>query len=255
MRAVVWGLVLVLGGCRSKVSTAADACLRAEVEYFSDDSPTTRRLAPLACSDLYRHTACGEAWRKELSLADTFSDYRHSIPAHTPDAGRIIQECSKLYCTELGADSFGCSEPLPADGDVLARQLRQLDTAILTYELGDAKLAAGLARRSVVFRPTVVSVPAGAVTLDLPPGDVQQRVTVELLVDHTVRLNDKPVTTEQLGAELAKLGAGGNVRATIRADARVTHGEVIAMLDTLKQAHITKIAFAVMPKEAGEASP
>ncbi|MBN2197341.1 MAG: biopolymer transporter ExbD [Polyangiaceae bacterium] len=43
-------------------------------------------------------------------------------------------------------------------------------------------------------------------------------------------------------------------RAVLRADSRVPHGDVIRVVDVLKQAGIVKIAFAVAP-EAPSASP
>ena len=41
-----------------------------------------------------------------------------------------------------------------------------------------------------------------------------------------------------------------DLRAVIKADSAVTHGRVIHVLDLLKQAHVTKIAFGVAPAPA-----
>jgi biopolymer transport protein ExbD len=49
-----------------------------------------------------------------------------------------------------------------------------------------------------------------------------------------------------------------DLRAVIRADASVTHGRVIRVLDLLKQAGISKIAFGVAraePVSSGSAKP
>jgi biopolymer transport protein ExbD len=99
----------------------------------------------------------------------------------------------------------------------------------------------------------------GAVPLDVPKpppppgaGAVQQMFTVELRTDGTTHVNGKLVADDAalLATARGAIAATPDLRAVIRADAAVTHGRVIHVLDLLKQAGISKIAFGVSPAPA-----
>ncbi|NUQ77664.1 MAG: biopolymer transporter ExbD [Polyangiaceae bacterium] len=78
---------------------------------------------------------------------------------------------------------------------------------------------------------------------------------IALLDDGRMIVNDKPVENEAALMALAEeqVKASPDCRAVIQASASVRHGQVIRVLDILKQAGLTKIAFGVSP--AGSAAP
>lgn len=93
---------------------------------------------------------------------------------------------------------------------------------------------------------------AKAVPLDVPPppsGDVQTVMNVVLAVDGTTQVDGKSVPNDEAVLALAKATREKNpeIRAVIKADTNVPHGRVIHVLDLLKQAQVTKIAFGVTP--------
>ena len=57
-------------------------------------------------------------------------------------------------------------------------------------------------------------------------------------------------TTRSCRSRATRRSAHPDLRAVIKADAAVTHGRVIHVLDLLKQAHVNKIAFGVTPSAA-----
>jgi biopolymer transport protein ExbD len=253
MRRLVIGVLgVLLGACRAKAPLLDDRpCIGAEVEFWSA-APTApaRSHESLACAQLYRHTRCGDAWRAELRLADQTSrggDVR--TVERLPDATRIAQACADAYCGELGTKPLLCKGPPPTGNAELVEALRELDDAILTRELSDARTARTLAHRALVFRSV-------AVPLDLapPPGKRLSVLTLDMAANGNVFLDGSAVTFEQLPAALSKLEGLEERRATIRADGAVPHGKVIAALDVLKRAGVRKVSFAVSPGK-DEATP
>jgi biopolymer transport protein ExbD len=106
----------------------------------------------------------------------------------------------------------------------------------------------------IIFMVTTKIVLNQTVPLDLPKAatgssDVQVVFSIVLaadgrtLVDSTAEPNDDAILP------LARVAQGQHpdLRAVIKADAAVTHGRVIHVLDLLKQAHVSKIAFGVSP--------
>jgi biopolymer transport protein ExbD len=92
------------------------------------------------------------------------------------------------------------------------------------------------------------------VPLDLPKAsvgtsDVQVVFSIVMAADGRAFVDGKPVANDDailtLGRDAGQ--AHPDMRAVIKADAAVTHGRVIHVLDLLKQAHINKIAFGVSP--------
>jgi biopolymer transport protein ExbD len=100
------------------------------------------------------------------------------------------------------------------------------------------------------------------IPLDLPKSahgeqakEKQDILSLILAADGRTIVDSKPVPTDDAVLPLAKDAYGRNhdVRAVIKADAAVTHGRVIHVLDLLKQAGVTKIAFGVAPVPSTEA--
>lgn len=95
-----------------------------------------------------------------------------------------------------------------------------------------------------------------SVPLDLPKAatgsQVQSVFSVVLAADGTTQVDSKTVPNDEAIFQLAKDAWTKNneLRAVIKADKTVPHGRVIHVLDLLKQAGVTKIAFGVSPESA-----
>lgn len=98
---------------------------------------------------------------------------------------------------------------------------------------------------------SLADVAASAVPLDQPkpPGDIQTIFSVVLAADGTTQVDGKRVENDDAILAAAKSAREKNpeLRAVIKADASVPHGRVIHVLDLLKQAQVSKIAFGVTP--------
>jgi biopolymer transport protein ExbD len=90
-----------------------------------------------------------------------------------------------------------------------------------------------------------------AVPLDTPKttGDIQTVFSVVLAADGTTQVDGKPVANDDAILAVAKdaVAKNADLRAVIKADSSVPHGRVVHVLDLLKQARVTKIAFGVTP--------
>jgi biopolymer transport protein ExbD len=134
----------------------------------------------------------------------------------------------------------------------------------------DEARASGLHRRVMTLRSKACSdgdkdacsklgMAIASVPLDLPrapEGSSAQLVFgISLLEDGQLLVNDKPVPTDEalLAIAESQVKANPDSRAVIKASANVKHGRVIRVLDILKQAGLTKIAFGVTP--AASAAP
>jgi biopolymer transport protein ExbD len=96
-----------------------------------------------------------------------------------------------------------------------------------------------------------------SVPLDLPKAatgtsDVQVVFSITLAADGQTVVDGKHQANDDAILQLARDAAAQHpdLRAVIKADAAVTHGRVIHVLDLLKQAHVNKIAFGVTPAPA-----
>lgn len=120
----------------------------------------------------------------------------------------------------------------------------------------------------IIFMVTAKIIVSQGMPMDLPraaSGEEMQMVfSVELTEQGRTFVDSKEVGNDSLVATLAQEAKKGNpeLRAVIRADTKVPHGRVIHVLDLLKQAGLSKIAFAVTPgaanpeaKEAAEPAP
>ena len=111
----------------------------------------------------------------------------------------------------------------------------------------------------IIFMVTAKLIVSKSVPLDLPKAatgsDVQVVFSVVLAADGTTQVDSKTVPNEEAILGLAKTAHDKNaeLRAVIKADTTVPHGRVIHVLDLLKQAQVSKIAFGVQPTGPGAA--
>jgi biopolymer transport protein ExbD len=91
----------------------------------------------------------------------------------------------------------------------------------------------------IIFMVTAKIIVSQSVPLDLPKAatgtDVQTVFSIVMAANGSAQVDSRAIPND---AEL---------RAVIKADAAVPHGRVIHVLDLLKQAGVTKIAFGVTP--------
>jgi len=105
----------------------------------------------------------------------------------------------------------------------------------------------------VIFMVTAKIAAAPAVPLDLPRAsqgqDIQVVFSVLLPRAGGLFVNGAPVADRAALEARARSALGGNneLRAVIQADGAVPHREVISVLDTLKRAGVTRIAFGALP--------
>ncbi|HTQ45516.1 MAG TPA: biopolymer transporter ExbD [Polyangiaceae bacterium] len=109
----------------------------------------------------------------------------------------------------------------------------------------------------IIFMVTTKIVMNSSVPLDLPKAatgtsDVQVVFSIVMAADGRALVDGKAIPNDDAILQLARDAAAlhPDMRAVIKADAAVTHGRVIHVLDLLKQAHVNKIAFGVTPVTA-----
>lgn len=119
----------------------------------------------------------------------------------------------------------------------------------------------------IVFMVTAKIIVSTSLPLDLPKaakGETVQLVfSLELRANGEIVVDNKPLSDDKAVLALAReaLAKNKDLRAVIRADKTVQHGRIIRILDLLKQAGVSKIAFGVQPISAegvdpgGEAPP
>ena len=105
----------------------------------------------------------------------------------------------------------------------------------------------------IIFMVTAKIIVSQSVPLDLPKaasgGQIQSVFSVVLAADGSTQVDSKGVANDDAIFALAKEAGAKNseLRAVIKADTSVPHGRVIHVLDLLKQAGVSKIAFGVSP--------
>ena len=110
----------------------------------------------------------------------------------------------------------------------------------------------------VVFMVTARIIVSQGMPMDLPKaasGEAVQLIfSVELTQSGKTFVDSKEVSSDDAVLTMARdaLKKNPDLRAVIRADKTVEHGRVIQMLDFLKQAKLSKIAFAVSPTKAAD---
>lgn len=112
----------------------------------------------------------------------------------------------------------------------------------------------------IVFMVTAKIIVSQGMPMDLPKAasgeEVQNVFSVELTADGKTRVDSMAVEDDDSISELAREAKTKNkdVRAVLRVDKKVEHGRVIRVMDLLKQAGVSRLAFAVTPT-AREAIP
>ena len=113
----------------------------------------------------------------------------------------------------------------------------------------------------IIFMVTTRFIVNQTVPLDLPKAstgtsDVTVVFSIVLSADGRAQVDGKPIDNDDVILQRARDAAVDHpeMRAVIKADASVTHGRVIHVLDLLKQAHVNKIAFGVTPIPAAAGS-
>ncbi len=105
----------------------------------------------------------------------------------------------------------------------------------------------------IIFMVTAKLIVSQSVPLDLPKAatgsEVQVVFSVVLAADGQSQVDSKSVPNDDAILAFAREARSKNpeLRAVIKADSAVAHGRVIKVLDLLKQAQISKIAFGVSP--------
>lgn len=111
----------------------------------------------------------------------------------------------------------------------------------------------------IIFMVTAKIIVSQGMPMDLPKAATGEQIqlvfSVELTESGKTFVDSKEVGNDEIVGVLARESKAKNpdLRAVIRADVKVPHGRVIHVLDLLKQADLTKIAFAVSP--AAKAPP
>jgi biopolymer transport protein ExbD len=109
----------------------------------------------------------------------------------------------------------------------------------------------------IIFMVTTKIVLNQTVPLDLPKAatgtsDVQTVFSIILSTDGRVLVDSNQIANDDAILPMARTAQTQHpdLRVVIKADSAVTHGRVIHVLDLLKQAHVSKIAFGVSPTSA-----
>jgi biopolymer transport protein ExbD len=77
-------------------------------------------------------------------------------------------------------------------------------------------------------------------------------VVLYLTADGTVYLNDKVLPPAELGPALKRIGAAtGDQRIVVRADARAAHGDVVRLIDLVKESGFTRVSLSARRDEGG----
>ena len=108
----------------------------------------------------------------------------------------------------------------------------------------------------IIFMVTARIIVSQSVPMDLPKAasgtDVQVVFSAVIGADGKLQVDSKFVADDDAVFALARAAHTKNpeLRAVIKADSAIPHGRVIHILDLLKQAGISKIAFGVSPTAA-----
>ena len=106
----------------------------------------------------------------------------------------------------------------------------------------------------IIFMVTAKIIVSQGMPMDLPKAatgeNIKQTIlSVELLGDGRIMVNSEPVKAENAVRDLAAkaLKENKDLRATVRAEPKVEWSRVVRVLDQLKSAKVSKIAFGTNP--------
>jgi biopolymer transport protein ExbD len=171
-------------------------------------------------------------------------------PSGGPDPQKVTSDVEGWF------ESRDFYRDIPADCALVVEKTGYIRYRESISKLCDAPAADGSCRNvrvaiELVTGPAaIVARPAIAVPLDLPKdaGEAPTVFSVTLLADGRTMIGDKEVPADEILVQArAAHEQNPEVRAVIKADSAVPHGRVIHVLDLLKQAQISKIAFGVSP--------
>ena len=107
----------------------------------------------------------------------------------------------------------------------------------------------------IVFMVTAKVLTTQAIPMQLPQSSnhvaVQVTIAVDIAPDGSITLDGAPLRDSAALTRAVKARGGdrpGDLHAVIAASRITTHGAVVAAIDALHSAGVTKIAFAVAPK-------
>jgi biopolymer transport protein ExbD len=259
-RAIVF--LLALGACKgSEPSGSSDAVGRCAVALVAlgnkvasaaaDDPGKLAEIDAMrdyarGCGEVYREAACREAWRSVADTPRAAPSAPRIGPVTEPRTSALASACRDVYCPLLPEPKPGLCAAASQDDAQLTAGWPELHDAIVARDLSDRPELAQAIRR--LFTPVVVPVELP----DAGPPDPPAQLTVELHAGGELIVDGKPVTDDTRVLELARQARSKDpeLRAVIKAESSVTHGRVMRILDLLKQAGISKIAFGVTPTEA-----
>lgn len=112
----------------------------------------------------------------------------------------------------------------------------------------------------VIFMVTARLVDSPAVPLDLPQAaqseDVQTVLAISITATGQILVNGEDSTEAALlDSARRALAKDAELRAVIQADGAVPHRQVISVLDQLKEAGLTRVAFGTVRPESAPAVP
>ncbi len=129
--------------------------------------------------------------------------------------------------------------------------------------INDTPLVDNMLVLLIIFMVTAkLIVSSSNVPLDLPKvtsgrSDIQVVFSIVLAANGSTMVDSRPVADDEAILALAKaaLAKTPDLRAVIKAENAVPHGRVLHVLDLLKQAQISKIAFGVSPAPSVTPAP
>ncbi|MDD9939543.1 MAG: biopolymer transporter ExbD [Myxococcales bacterium] len=113
----------------------------------------------------------------------------------------------------------------------------------------------------IIFMVTAKLVMSHAVPMNLPKaatgGQVQEVFSVDLPAEGPLQVDGTPIAGDTALLHLARAAGARNaeLRAVVRADGSVPHARVMHTVDVLRQAEVSRIAFAVSPGSIVEGGP
>ncbi len=111
----------------------------------------------------------------------------------------------------------------------------------------------------IIFMVTSSYIIRESIEVDLPKaatGGETLETTLSFVIqaDGHLFLNGEPTSREAIAAQCKKTAAqGGQPQAIIAADKRVSHGEVVEIIDIIRQNGILKFAINIEPQTANQA--
>ena len=106
----------------------------------------------------------------------------------------------------------------------------------------------------VIFMVTAPMLVREQMSVNLPKAtsgerSASQSIAIVMSKDGAIRLMDKPITIDQLGAQIQELiQKNPTAQAVISADQEAKHGDVVRVMDVVKKAGLTKFAIQIEQK-------